>query len=169
MACHTLLRPLKQSPAILARVAMHMGFKTLAICVLLCGLSAAKKRGEAPNEARYSLLISTFGAGVRAVPDASKLMSPHVCMPCRQLQEVNSTVSARSLAAELINLTKHGAEYAAQGITHVQTVGIAQAGSILCSHASTWGHVSDSSVSGAVRKGIDLVAVVHVYTAGHVL
>ena len=60
----------------------------------------------------------------------------HTCMPCRQLQEVNSTVSARSLAAELMILTKHGAEYAAQGITHIQTVGIAQVGSTWYATAS---------------------------------
>lgn len=66
---------------------------------------------------------------VEGVPHTSEYTSATFCVRRRQRQEVNPTVSAKSLAAELISLTKHGAEFAAQGITHVQRVGLTQVGS----------------------------------------
>ena len=69
---------------------------------------------------------SLLYAGVSGVLYASSSMSHTLGMPCRQQQEVNSTVSAKSLAAEVVSLTKHGAEYAAQGVNHIQKVGLTQ-------------------------------------------
>ena len=45
---------------------------------------------------------------------------------CRLPQQVNATFSARSVTEELGYLAKQGAAYAAQGVAHVQRVGIIQ-------------------------------------------
>ena len=45
---------------------------------------------------------------------------------CRLPQQVNATLSVRSVTEELHYLAEQGAGYAAQGLAHVQRVGIIQ-------------------------------------------
>ena len=45
---------------------------------------------------------------------------------CRLPQEVNTTLSVRSISEELGYLAKQGVGYAAQGVAHVQRVGMLQ-------------------------------------------
>ena len=45
---------------------------------------------------------------------------------CRLPQQVNATFLVRSVTEEVSYLAKQGAAYAAQGVAHVQRVGIIQ-------------------------------------------
>lgn len=51
-----------------------------------------------------------------------------ILLQSRPQEAVNSTLPARSLRTELSYLLEQGADYAAQGVAHVQSVGISQVG-----------------------------------------